>query len=270
MPLYETRIQHFRAPNAFVFLWPCCYWAPVETHSRPGPEHHQRGRGGCFAVSEGPFVVARERPRGNLDRPAKSLGAASCGVGADRRPGQGRGGFSGRFHHARLALAGQCLSGIKVANRGIGGDTTRGVLYRLQADVLDLDPKAIVLLIGTNDIGNGAKPEDVADNIEAILQEIKRFNPHLPVVVCEVMPEAIAGNIPPTGLKSSTRWWRRRSKMTPNSRCATRGAFTPIKNGDCPRDEFPDLLHPNAVGYEKWEAELKPIFAKLNLETKAP
>ena len=79
---------------------------------------------------------------------------------------------------------------LKVANRGIGGDTTRGVLYRLKADVLDLDPKAIVLLIGTNDIGNGANPEDVADNLEAIIQEIKKFNPHLPVVVCEVMPRS--------------------------------------------------------------------------------
>jgi lysophospholipase L1-like esterase len=42
------------------------------------------------------------------------------------------------------------------------------------------------------------------------------------------------------------------------------------KNGDCPRDEFPDLLHPNAIGYEKWAAALKPILAKLNLQTQAP
>jgi lysophospholipase L1-like esterase len=42
---------------------------------------------------------------------------------------------------------------MKVANRGInGGDTTRGVLIRLQDDVLSLDPAAIVLLIGTNDL----------------------------------------------------------------------------------------------------------------------
>jgi beta-glucosidase len=42
------------------------------------------------------------------------------------------------------------------------------------------------------------------------------------------------------------------------------------KNGDCPKDEFPDLLHPNAAGYEKWEAALKPIFARLNLPAQAP
>jgi len=40
---------------------------------------------------------------------------------------------------------------IKVANRGISGDTTRGVLARLQGDVLTLEPAGIVLLIGTND-----------------------------------------------------------------------------------------------------------------------
>ena len=77
---------------------------------------------------------------------------------------------------------------LKVVNRGIGGDTTRGVLYRLKADVLNLDPKAIVLLIGINDVGLGAKPEDVADNIETILQAIKKFNPNLPVIVCQIMP----------------------------------------------------------------------------------
>src|SRR5208283_263374 len=43
----------------------------------------------------------------------------------------------------------------KVVNRGIGGDTTRGILYRLNADVLALKPAAVVLLIGINDIGLG-------------------------------------------------------------------------------------------------------------------
>ena len=44
------------------------------------------------------------------------------------------------------------FDGMKLANRGIGGDTTRGMLLRLQEDVLALNPKAVVLLMGTNDI----------------------------------------------------------------------------------------------------------------------
>ena len=31
----------------------------------------------------------------------------------------------------------------------------------------------------------------------------------------------------------------------------------------CRNDEFPDMLHPNAVGYAKWTAELKPILDRL-------
>ena len=39
-----------------------------------------------------------------------------------------------------------------VYNRGIGGDTTAGVLARLQVSVLDLQPDVVVLMIGTNDL----------------------------------------------------------------------------------------------------------------------
>lgn len=159
---------------------------------------------------------------------------------------------------------------IKVANRGIGGDTTRGVLYRLQADVLDLDPRAIVLLIGTNDIGNGAKPGDVADNIEAILQDIKKYNSHLPVVVCEVMPRSDRGQHPADRIEQLNALVAAAIKDDPQfTLCDTWSIFAD-KNGDPPKDEFPDLLHPNAMGYAKWEAALKPIFAKLELEPKTP
>ncbi len=40
-------------------------------------------------------------------------------------------------------------------NRGISGDTSRGLRYRLKEDVLDLHPRAVVLLIGTNDLRAG-------------------------------------------------------------------------------------------------------------------
>ncbi len=51
--------------------------------------------------------------------------------------------------------------GFKVANRGISGDTTRGVLVRI-ADVVSPDPRAVVILAGTNDLEEGAHPETVA------------------------------------------------------------------------------------------------------------
>jgi hypothetical protein len=52
---------------------------------------------------------------------------------------------------------GSSFPGVKVANRGISGDTTRGVLIRLQEDVISLNPRGVVLLIGTNDL-EGRRP----------------------------------------------------------------------------------------------------------------
>jgi lysophospholipase L1-like esterase len=156
---------------------------------------------------------------------------------------------------------------IKVANRGIGGDTTRGVLYRLKDDVLDLKPKAVVLLIGTNDIGIGANPEDVADNIKAILLAIKNSNPNMPVIVCEVMPRSDRNQHPADKIKKLNALVEDFVKSQPNFvECDTWSIYAD-ENGDCSKDVFPDLLHPNAVGYGKWAAALKPIFAKLNLGT---
>ena len=66
----------------------------------------------------------------------------------------------------RLAKA---FPGLKAANRGISGDTTRGVLIRLADDVLALKPAAVVLLIGTNDLEEKAEPEVIAGNLKLIL-----------------------------------------------------------------------------------------------------
>ena len=154
----------------------------------------------------------------------------------------------------------------KTANRGIGGDTTRGILYRLDANVLSLKPKAVVLLIGTNDIGNGANPNDVADNIDEIIKEMKKAYPKMPIIVCEVMPSSEKKQRPADKIKKLNSLikkdvrWKRHVYL-----CDTWSIYADA-NGDAPQALFPDLLHPNTAGYAKWEAALKPIFTKLDLK----
>jgi lysophospholipase L1-like esterase len=154
----------------------------------------------------------------------------------------------------------------KTANRGIGGDTTRGVLYRLDDNVLSLEPRAVVLLIGTNDIGNGADPRDVADNINEIVKEMKNRYPKMPIVVCEVMPSSTKKQRPADKIKKLNSLikkdmrWKRHVYV-----CDTWSIYADF-NGDAPIGLFPDLLHPNGVGYVKWALALKPIFTKLDLQ----
>jgi lysophospholipase L1-like esterase len=154
---------------------------------------------------------------------------------------------------------------LKVANRGIGGDTTRGLLYRLDYDVLSLEPVAVVLLIGTNDIGLGADPADVADNIESLLRSIKRVNARTPVVVCKVMPSSETKQRPADKIKRVNELISSVAAHYPECSVCDTWSIYADQDGDSKAAEFPDRLHPNAIGYAKWAGALKPIFARLNL-----
>ena len=57
-----------------------------------------------------------------------------------------------------------------VKNRGISGDTSDRLLERLECNALNISPKNLVILIGTNDIGIGVPTEYTLKNIKEILQ----------------------------------------------------------------------------------------------------
>src|SRR5262249_41629255 len=91
--------------------------------------------------------------------------------------------------------------GVKVANRGISGDTTRGMLIRLKEDVLALNPRGVVLLKGTNDLEENAEPETIAGNFQLILAALKKHDPKMPVIVCQVFPSSETKKRPAAKIK---------------------------------------------------------------------
>lgn len=74
-------------------------------------------------------------------------------------------------------------------NRGIGGQTTPQMLLRFRADVIDLQPKAVVILAGTNDIAGNTGPmtlEEIRDNIISMAELAKSNN--IQVIISSVLP----------------------------------------------------------------------------------
>lgn len=153
--------------------------------------------------------------------------------------------------------------GLKVANRGISGDTTRGVLIRLKEDVLALDPAGIVLLIGTNDLEEGADPETIASNLKLILQAIKEHDKNTPVILCQVFPSSASKKRPADKIKKVNQLYFATVKGDPQITFVETWPLFANAEGDAKSDEFPDLLHPNAEGYRKWAAAIRPILATL-------
>ncbi len=155
--------------------------------------------------------------------------------------------------------------GLKIANRGISGDTTRGLLGRIRGDVLDVHPKAVSLLIGTNDLSLGAEPAVVAGNIQQIVAALHQADAAMPVIINKVMPRGPQpGKFPEKIRQLNALLEQHLQADTKVTFCDTFSLFDD-GTGTCKREEFPDMLHPNATGYAKWTAALQPIFAKLKL-----
>lgn len=164
---------------------------------------------------------------------------------------------------------GAAFPGIKVANRGISGDTTRGVLLRLEEDVLALDPAAVVLLIGTNDLEEGAPPEVIASNLKLIVAGLERHNPRMPIVLCQVFPSSRTKKRPADQIKAINALYLAAVKNDARITYLETWPLFAEPSGDAIAGEFPDLLHPNEAGYAKWAAALRPVFATLRLSETA-
>ncbi len=160
--------------------------------------------------------------------------------------------------------------GLKVANRGISGDTTRGLLIRLQEDVLVLHPAAVVLLIGTNDLEEKATPETAVANIQLLVAALKQYDPALPVVLCAVFPSSATMKRPADQIKRVNYLLRAVVDGQPQVTYLDTWTFFAGAAGDAKPEEFPDLLHPNAAGYAKWAAALRPVLASLGLLDTTP
>ncbi len=152
---------------------------------------------------------------------------------------------------------------LKTANRGISGDTTRGVLFRLKEDVLVLNPRAVVLLIGTNDLEEKAQPWTIASNLRLILDELKKHNPAMPVIVCEVFPSSDAKKRPAYLIRRTNQLIHEATADQPQVTVIETWKLFAGPTNDAKPEEFPDLLHPGNAAYAKWAGALRPVLATL-------
>ncbi|MGN6370320.1 MAG: GDSL-type esterase/lipase family protein [Phycisphaerae bacterium] len=146
---------------------------------------------------------------------------------------------------------------LKTANRGISGDTTRGMLCRLDDTVLDLHPQAIILLGGINDFSQQppGTPETIARNIRSILDRIHTTTPATPVFVCEILPSK---SVPLDAIRAANTAVDEVLKNFPNARRIH--TFTPFLNpdGSLNHSLFLDGTHPNPAGYTLFQSLLTP------------
>ena len=144
-----------------------------------------------------------------------------------------------------------------VANRGIGGDTTFGVEERLDGSVIQLKPRVLVMMIGSNNIYN------MFDNYESLLIRLKNELPDTKVVLM---------SIPPTSGRISDRNVQIALNNVKIKALAEKYGYTYVDiftllldhENDVLRAEYTfDGAHFTDEGYEVITAELKPVLLRL-------
>ncbi len=144
-------------------------------------------------------------------------------------------------------------------NRGISGQTTSQMLIRFRQDVIDLHPKVVVILAGTNDIAGNTGPmrlEDIEANY-ASMAELARAN-RIRVVFSSVLPvnnytpqsQNLFAGRPPVKILALNRWLKSFAAAHPQCLYLDYFAAMVDDKGLLKRDLAEDGLHPNADGYK--------------------
>lgn len=147
--------------------------------------------------------------------------------------------------------------------RGISGQTTSQMLLRFREDVINLKPKKVVILAGTNDIAQNNGPislDKIFGNIIS-MAELAKAN-KIKVVICSVLP---AYDYPwRKGLEPANKVIALNELLKDYSiknHISYVDYHTPLKDKDngLPIELALDGIHPNKIGYEKMEKILMSV-----------
>jgi lysophospholipase L1-like esterase len=157
-------------------------------------------------------------------------------------------------------------------NFGIGGDMIQNLLWRLQHGAIGaLDPSAVVLLIGVNNLGfSQESPEAIAQGVIAVVDAMEEQFPNASILLMAVFPagesesDSLRGKI--KQINQSITSLNEREKVT----YIDMGKDFIETDGSISSRVMPDYLHLSEEGYRRWtEAILPWIRLQFDLPEKA-
>jgi lysophospholipase L1-like esterase len=146
-------------------------------------------------------------------------------------------------------------------NLGIGGDRTQHVLWRLDNGEVDgIKPKVTVLMIGTNNLGNKESAADTILGVKAVVAKLREKLPETKILLLGVFPRTdkpLGGEIKQVNDEIS--------KLDDGGKHVKYLDIGDkfLTNGELTKDVMPDLLHPNAKGYQIWADAIQPTLDEM-------
>ena len=148
-------------------------------------------------------------------------------------------------------------------NLGIGGDRTQHVLWRLDNGNLEgVQPKAVVLMIGTNNAGANTS-EEIAAGVAAIVVKLRKKLPDTKVLVLAIFPRGADKNDGGRKVNEGANAIIAKLADDKNVFFLDIGPKFLKEDGSLSKEVMPDLLHLNDKSYRIWAESIEPTLKKL-------
>jgi len=149
----------------------------------------------------------------------------------------------------------------EVLNHGVDGERSDQIRGRFEQAVVSLEPRAVVIIAGVNDVYQGREAQHVIEQLAAMYERARRHD--IAVVAGTIVPYNTATDEQNARMKEINTWIRSFSEA--NAHVAfvdTRAAVAAPGNPDR-LFESPDDLHPTAAGYRQMADAIRPVLERL-------
>jgi len=170
---------------------------------------------------------------------------------------------------ANKAMFDKYFGGMKTANFAIAGDTTQGVLWGLKnGEGQGFQPKAIMLMIGTNNTGGTdnagtATAAEIAEGVGAVVQEMRTDFPNAKILLLAIFPRGVPGDSVRDKIAHINQIIAKLDDQGHVFYLDIGAKFLDERGYFLPDAFRPDNLHPAAKGYDIWGAAVKDKIAEL-------
>jgi lysophospholipase L1-like esterase len=150
----------------------------------------------------------------------------------------------------------------KVANFGIAGDTTEGVLYRLDnGEGTGFSPQAVMLMIGTNNTRRNTA-EEIAEGVGAVVLSLERHFPDAEILLLGVFPRGGVDD-PVRETIAEINGIISRLDDGETVHYLDIGDVFLDAEGNIPESVMSDGLHPSTEGYRRWAEAVETPLTRL-------
>jgi lysophospholipase L1-like esterase len=161
------------------------------------------------------------------------------------------------------AVFNKYFGNIRTANFAISGDTTQGVLWGLQnGEGQGFQPKAVMLMIGTNNSPSHTAPE-IAEGIGAVVLELRKDFPDAKILLLAIFPRGNPGDAVRDKIAFVNQTISRLNDNKHVFYMDIGAKFLDEKGVFLPNAFRPDNLHPLALGYDIWGQAVQAKLAEL-------